>query len=452
MAPVELDNEKKEPGTLKLTEFSRHCNFEKLALLLQKLFEKIESELWTNASMCSLASRSSLPLALQFVVENHMVSVGFNPLHNKWIVINSGYPYEVSQKDMAIEMISILIGLSRINISTDNNSVQVGYDEKNDQWYRLNSWQSPSTQTEIHSQLQKLALKLSTTSELNNLDKIEFNLHIKVYGTEKEKAQCEHLIHAWLNTPELQEHNQINPTDMQAMDTIFKHSLLYFMCKRGDIDGVKECVRKSADANKKEADERAAFIAAINSDEIDIVKFFLEHPTAGPNLDKDDFPLLHAVFNNNVAIVKLLLQYGANINALFNTKYLGELCTDRETISVLELAVMKGMADMVPLLLKQGAKSDLSICNDLNESNLFKLSPDEKTTTILKSAYQGYKIQRELIQFFKTKENIPGPSSIKSRIKHLQETSDTEIGAQSFKNFSVFWEKIYWNSSVGAIY
>ncbi len=91
-------------------------------------------------------------------------------------------------------------------------------------------------------------------------------------------------------------------------------------------------------------------IACKNGD-TDMLKTLLANSKAGVDskavLNYDGLsPLMHAIVNGHMEIAKLLLQYGANIDAV-NTK--GEFA--------LKLAVREGNTQMIQFLLNRGAQT-----------------------------------------------------------------------------------------------
>lgn len=90
---------------------------------------------------------------------------------------------------------------------------------------------------------------------------------------------------------------------------------------------------------------------AIYNGKIDIVRLFIE---AGMNVDANrgiprETPLLLAVDRNNIAICKLLIRHGANVNVITPTG-----------LSPLIFASQEGYADIVALLIQSGAKVNMA--------------------------------------------------------------------------------------------
>lgn len=154
--------------------------------------------------------------------------------------------------------------------------------------------------------------------------------------------------------------------------------LLDFDYKKGDLQDFKS-ILASININCLENNAGFALYLAINNNRVDIVEelilkhvnintqyhifaMMMGHKTLNYNNPinyktcNQEIPLLMAVWNNNVEIVKLLLKYGANPNLIDN----------RENCSALSLAIDNRNYEIAKLLIKNNA--DTCCINDENES------------------------------------------------------------------------------------
>lgn len=406
LSPIKLDNEQNEAGIVKLKSFSSRFNLYKLTLYFENLYQSIQTALSEQESW---RDKSSLPFGLMLAIETHVFTIGFNPKTNNWIVINTGHPYEVERKDIAREILSLGPNLETFDIKSTNNRMTIAYNASKDQWYCIRSWRNPNPQPEQYPEFQQLALALSQSNALANLD-LHINLHLQFYATNFDKKVCAEIVKNWWEKKEIQKAHAYHLSDIKAerVDDIYQHSLLYFVCRIGDLEILKDFLAHGADVNKEEKNCQSPFIAAISSGRLEVVKYLLQTQKAQATKKYADqsTPILYAIFNNFEPIVKLLLSYGANPNEKFLTKNLEFIPVNREQISILEFAIFKGMHEMVITLLRAGAHTDLPRCQHLEESDLLKLTKDKKMTEIIKRAYLHYPLQREILRLFASKKRL----------------------------------------------
>lgn len=98
-----------------------------------------------------------------------------------------------------------------------------------------------------------------------------------------------------------------------------KTPVLYCAVKHGFIEMVKLLIENGADLHITTLAGATPYQCALNSDRIDILELLLKKDNTKINQvnENDESTLLHnAVFSHNAQTVKLLLQYGANPNAM----------------------------------------------------------------------------------------------------------------------------------------
>ena len=117
----------------------------------------------------------------------------------------------------------------------------------------------------------------------------------------------------------------------------------------GNVEEVKELLKKGANPNVREKDGDTPLHVAARKGSVDVVELLLKHG-ADPNiLDKYGWtPLHNAAREGHVEVVKLLLEHGADPNI-----------QDEYGDTPLHDAVFKGHVNVVELLLKHGADPNI---------------------------------------------------------------------------------------------
>lgn len=147
-------------------------------------------------------------------------------------------------------------------------------------------------------------------------------------------------------------------------------SKLYSCTKNEDIEGIKECLSKGSSPNIgiyvwtgsswKEDHKRPLHIACEKGN-LDIVKLLLQHGanvnalmefSDGQEEEKDISPLHIACYHGHVRIVKLLLMYGASVNAA--TSWL-EGKEWKRGWTCAHIAAVRGHNEVLKILLKHDA-------------------------------------------------------------------------------------------------
>lgn len=118
----------------------------------------------------------------------------------------------------------------------------------------------------------------------------------------------------------------MNPTNSYAQPA---NDLLIEAINKNDLDAVKTLIREqSANVNYASKDTPTPLIAAINKQNIPIVKYLLSKD-ANPNLPQTSgqtkiIPLNIAIEVNNIEIVKILVESGADVNSSNRMIYTGQ--------------------------------------------------------------------------------------------------------------------------------
>ncbi|GFS22592.1 ankyrin repeat-containing protein [Elysia marginata] len=98
-------------------------------------------------------------------------------------------------------------------------------------------------------------------------------------------------------------------------------SAVYIACQEGEVDILKELLKKGADVNMiiRENNNFTPLIAAVASDNEDIVKVLLQNKACVNAQDSDGWtPLWHAYSNSNEDISEILLRAGAQMDITNN--------------------------------------------------------------------------------------------------------------------------------------
>jgi len=115
-----------------------------------------------------------------------------------------------------------------------------------------------------------------------------------------------------------------NGAEVDAQDALGQ-TPLYFAAERGSLELARVLVENGADVNKKSQKSWSPLYAATSSNSLDVAKFLIEHK-ATVNYKTGDgahSPLLIAAFNNNVEMVRLLLDSGADASAKLGRSHSG---------------------------------------------------------------------------------------------------------------------------------
>jgi len=128
---------------------------------------------------------------------------------------------------------------------------------------------------------------------------------------------------------------------------------LYFAAERGHLEIVRLLVTKGADVNKLAKKGWTPLYAATSGNFVEIVKLLIEHG-AQVNIKAGDgthSPLLIAANNKNAAMVRLLLEAGADRMAKLSSHHAGF-----QNQTALDIAKRQGDAELIKLLQQQPAR------------------------------------------------------------------------------------------------
>ena len=126
---------------------------------------------------------------------------------------------------------------------------------------------------------------------------------------------------------------------------------LQFACLKGHLPVVKYLIENGADKNRQTDEGVTPLTISCVSGHIDVVRYLLESAGADPNLamlDNAAPPLILTIEMGNAAMVECLLKAGADANAV-----------DREGISALQQACMRGSTKIVKCILDAGVDPNL---------------------------------------------------------------------------------------------
>ncbi len=138
---------------------------------------------------------------------------------------------------------------------------------------------------------------------------------------------------------------------------------IYSACLQGDADMVKRLQQHGANINSRELGCPNLLESAIRSDDINHIRFALEHGADANGIAAIAYALnlRFALQEEPIDMVRLLLQYGASVNACYDKRHPGGM-------TPLHLAADKGYEQVCQLLLQHGARVNAS--NELKETPL----------------------------------------------------------------------------------
>ncbi len=239
-----------------------------------------------------LQSNLSDPFSLVLYQPGHRITVGYDPRIKKWLFCNAGYIEPIDAADV------------------------VELAEKVKQAFTKNDYAAFVTEVDG---------ELTSQSELNN---------------------C---IHAWKN---LASFNHIHDVKSKVgLTDSYKNTWLLSAVRANDISTVNLLLQNGADVNATNSNGQSAIILAAKQGQTDMVQLLLDNKynKADPNagIGKSVTPLYAASMFGRLEIVKLLLKYQANPNAIY------------ENGTPLYVAAGEGHGEVVEYLIDHGADQHL---------------------------------------------------------------------------------------------
>lgn len=383
LAPVDLDDQSEQSsGIEKFVEFSRNFNLEKLQIYFDSLADEINKSSLKDKEEDN-SPLEALPFAFTLTARSHMVTIGYNIQNGKWILIDANQPpsFEIEQQHIAKHIMSALGCFQKFIFFSSNSYASIAFDDNDDKWVLLDSAQRIPTEEELAPNFDKLIQALITSPHLKKLtDDFQLNINTKVYLGNKYRSDIKSIISAWQQTQAFEKINQLSSEDING-NSKDKESLLHFACRMEDLNTVEKFIQAKADINQMEVNPHTSPLAwAIIFDHKEIVKLLLEN-NANPNQSLTDgkTPLSIAAAAGQTEIMDMLIKAGADINS-----------KAENDLSALEIAVGKNQPTAVTMLLKNQAKSDLTECQNIEESSLFNRSKSKKITKILNEYHQNF--------------------------------------------------------------
>lgn len=124
----------------------------------------------------------------------------------------------------------------------------------------------------------------------------------------------------------------------------FSSTMFVEYASNGDIAKMQNALNNGVDINAKDPGGMPALFIAVEENQLSATKFLLENGAYPDITDKEnDTPLMRAMYYNRPEIVKLLIEYGANVNTSYNDDF------------VLTWATFNNYTDIVRLLIEKGA-------------------------------------------------------------------------------------------------
>ncbi|GMU51918.1 MAG: hypothetical protein AMXMBFR33_10640 [Candidatus Xenobia bacterium] len=120
---------------------------------------------------------------------------------------------------------------------------------------------------------------------------------------------------------------------------------LHEAAARGDLIRVMQILDGGAKIDGLDGNDNTALMVAVERNQIEIVKYLIKRKASL----KVGHPLAVAVRENNLAMARLLVESGANVNAGLNSPY----------SLPIEIAVVNGNLEMVKFLLEKKAKATI---------------------------------------------------------------------------------------------
>jgi len=146
--------------------------------------------------------------------------------------------------------------------------------------------------------------------------------------------------------------------------TVYGSTALMYAVKGNNLDVIRFLIERGVNINVINQGNNTALMLAIQDNKMNIVELLLE---SGADVNSIPNELMHAISNNNIELVRLLVRYHINLNI---QSFVGSPPGNAPALPILfttlELAVKIGNIEMIELLLDNGVDAN-SYLNNIHE-------------------------------------------------------------------------------------
>lgn len=224
-------------------------------------------------------------------------------------------------------------------LKNTNHAIALGYVPASQEWILIDAGQLPSQRISSSQEIAKKVIEAFSSNKVGLISTTVFCIHNK-----KDINTLNHLMNHWKNVPDFIELHDISQGNKVFLHDSSNINLLALAVHRDSFDLVK-IILKLTPPDHLYIKCSQTLVAAIANNNIEILKELIN---AGFDIESynqhGSTPLLSAIMYGNYDIVNFLLDVGANIHVLTNRKY-----------SALSCALKYGHTEIYQLLLSRGA-------------------------------------------------------------------------------------------------